>query len=180
MLYNVKRHAVVQPLDQSIRYIPLTQGKIAVVDAADFEALSHWNWFAMRSHPRRANCKWYAARRDEQKHWVTMHRMIIGALPGVLIDHRDGDGLNNRRTNIRIASPTGNAQNRRPRVGNTSGFKGVSWDSRAERWHVQIAINGKNTHVGHFDLKEDAARAYDVAALRHFGEFAYLNFPAKP
>jgi hypothetical protein len=161
------------------RLIHLTQGKSAVVDAADYERLSRWQWFA---HFDKKINKWYAMRSqriDGNLSYVYMHREIMGAAASEEVDHANGDGLDNRRSvNLRIATHRQNLANRGPQRNNTSGYKGVTWNKQLRRWCAQIHIAGKHLHLGVFDIAEDGARAYDTAAREHFGEFAYQNLTA--
>ena len=93
----------------------------------------------------------------------------------VQIDHADCDGLNNRRRNLRFADHSQNGQNTRRPSTNTSGFKGVCWHKRIRKWQAQIKLNGKKKHLDYFDTVEEAAAAYDKAAIELFGEFARPN-----
>ena len=105
---------------------------------------------------------------------VLMHRYLLQANPGERVDHQDGNGLNNRRENIRKATSSQNGMNARAQVGGSSKFKGV-W--RPTRWRAEIRVNYKTIHLGSFATEEEAAHAYDEAARRLFGEFARVNFP---
>lgn len=158
-----------------MKEIQLTQGKVAIVDDADYEWLSQWKW-----HARKDKTTWYARRNagnwPHQKA-VAMHREIIGAPDGVEVDHKDRDGLHNWRDNLRIATDSQNAANRGKFSSNTSGYKGVSWDSHAGKWKADMQANSQRISLGYFSDPSDAARAYDDAAIEHFGEFAQLNFP---
>ncbi|MBV8278501.1 MAG: HNH endonuclease [Verrucomicrobia bacterium] len=104
-----------------------------------------------------------------------MHRLIVNAPPGVQVDHVNGDGLDNRRANLRLASATQNAHNRKIRRDNTSGFKGVRFDQSSQRWDARITFQGKRYYLGLFVTAELAARTYDQAARRLFGDFARTN-----
>ncbi len=104
-----------------------------------------------------------------------MHQLLLP--DATIADHIDGDGLNNRRSNLRPASEAQNAAHARKGKNNTSGFKGVDQNGGRSSWRARILVNGKSLYLGRFSTKEEAARAYDAAALVHFGEFAILNFP---
>jgi hypothetical protein len=109
-----------------------------------------------------------------------MHREIAihaGLPDSPKYDHRDGNGLNNQRENLRPCTESQNSQNRRKSVGKTSKFKGVAWHIRKLRWIATLAHNGKRHYLGYFKTQQSAARAYDAVAREHFGEFAVLNFP---
>ena len=152
--------------------IPLTQGQVALVDAADFEWLNQWKW----SVSRQGRDKWRAVRWDgsQIRRAVLMHRMITAAAPGQTVDHINGDPLDNRRANLRIATQAEQNMNRRPSLSaKSSRFKGVCWHKGGKRW---MAIF-RRVYLGLYDREEDAALAYDRAALAFSPEFARLNFP---
>lgn len=157
-----------------IRQIVLSRGVCTMVDAADFNRVSEFNWSAMKSIH-----SWYAvrqARKGEGKGTIQLHRFLTDAGNGLYVDHRDRNGLNNLRSNLRVCTNQQNSTNTRPRPG-TSKFKGVSLDRRRGDWSAQVHVNGRKNHLGYFKSEEEAARAYDRAAAKHFGAFAYLNFP---
>lgn len=108
---------------------------------------------------------------------LLMHRFILSAAVGDEVDHRNGDGLDNRRGNLRHCTHRENLRNQRPQVGTSSGFKGVWWHRAGQKWAAGICVTGKRLHLGLFIDERAAARAYDAAALEHFGEFARPNFP---
>lgn len=154
-----------------MRVINLTQGKSAKVDDVDFDFLSQWKWSARQDHDRVD--RWYAVRTQGDQ-MILMHRLILE--PGELqVDHKNGDGLDNQRLNLRIATPTQNMQNR-PGWGGSSLFKGVYWSTHDQKWVMQIWVNKKCVKRRHLH-EMDAALQYDEFAKAHFGEFAYLNFP---
>lgn len=175
--YNAKPIVTfdVPTLPAGTRIIPLTQGKVTVVDEADYEELSRHEWHVIKSGQT-----WYAQRAehfpDGTKRSVIMHRAIMDAPDNVLVDHKNGDGLLNTRDNLRLATRSQNNSNAAPRAVNTSGYKGVSWYKRDKNWKAQIGANGKMHHLGYFATAEAAARVYDEAARHYFGEFAWLNF----
>jgi hypothetical protein len=157
------------------REIPLTQGKVALVDDEDYEWLSQYKWCVSRSNNR----KWYAETRINGK-LVYMHRMIMNAQPGETVDHRDGNVANNQRYNLRICTIAENLRNRgaSQRVGRYSRYKGVTMDKRNGKWMASIkSAEGRQIHLGYFTSELSAALAHDVAAKLYHGEFAWLNFP---
>lgn len=157
------------------REIPLTQGKVALVDDCDFEYLSQFNWFAHKN-----KFTWYAQRNSPRVNGkrtvIHMHREILQAPNAFKVDHRDDDGLNNQRGNIRLCTQGENIRNRRVSVTNTSGYKGVHWKTQNKKWAATIHIDGKSIHLGYFKSASDAALVYDAAAREHYGEFARLNY----
>jgi hypothetical protein len=164
-----------------MKLVPLSQGKVAMVDDADFAAVSEFNWFAYC--PGRPGL-FYAMRNAGHgrgnRRTQTMHRFICGLVPGdgFEVDHEDGDGLNNQRWNLRVCTHQENHRNLpKRRTTSTSRFKGVTWDAGKKRWLAQVYTGGRNRYIGRFDHEEQAAQAYDQAAREQFGEFARLNFP---
>jgi hypothetical protein len=145
----------------------------ARVDDDDFVWLSQWKWQAMLS-----DGKWYA-KRGTQKNYIKktllMHRVILGAPDGLFVDHKDHDGLNNQKHNIRTCTPRQNSVHMRPKP-HGSQFKGVTWHKRNARWQAQIRADGKRIYLGQFDSGVMAAQAYDAAAKKYHGEFALTNF----
>ena len=157
-----------------MKTIPLTQGKYAIVDDVDFEWLSQWKWCANKDRNT-----WYAVRtmhKDEKQIKIMMHREILGLKhgDGMDTDHKDGDGLNNRRENLRTATHAQNMYNQRIRKG-TSQFKSVHWNRCAAKWCAQIRVNNRLIYLGYFVSEIEAGLAYDMAAQKYFGEFAKLN-----
>lgn len=153
--------------------VPLFNGKIAHVDAEDFDRVMAHTWTA-RQAPN--SDRWYAIARIDGR-YTRLHRFILNAKPGELIDHEDRDGLNNRRSNLRHASDSQNAMNRKRDQRNRSGFKGVSWHAQTSKWRAVIAIEGCFISLGLHATPEQAARAYDDKAREVFGPYARLNFP---
>lgn len=170
------RPPVVQPEDASIRLIALTQGQVATVDAADYDWLMRWNWCA---HWNQWTKSYYARRRGDNGKLVGMHAQVLVTSDTLIPDHINGNTLDNRRVNLRLVSRSQNNQNRSISTRNRSGFKGVFRRRNRSVWLAQITEPGKKkrTHLGSFPSPEDAARAYDRAAEKHFGPFAKLNFP---
>jgi len=167
-----------------MKKILLTQGKVAKVDNADYKWLNQWKWYAHQiGHTFYAECKASIRKTGniaeyERKNEM-MHRLILGLQPGDKreIDHRDGNGINNQRNNLRICTHKQNGRSRRKQAVGTSKYKGVSWNYREHRWRSDIRVNGKLIYLGCFSSEKTAAKAYNKAALKHFGEFALLNTP---
>jgi hypothetical protein len=147
-------------------------GRVALVDDDDHELVSQHTWIALRT--RRPGV-FYAYSNTQ----VLMHRLILGC-PEFDADHIDGNGLNNQRHNLRLATRSQNLANMRPRAGGSSRFKGVHWDRVNGRWRAMIQVNGHMRAIGRYSTEEAAARAYDAAALAAWGEFACPNFPGRP
>lgn len=157
-------------IDGEVAYVPLTRGFFAVIDAADIPLVSDRLWAAIER-----GGKVYAGRsvwRSGTNKCELMHRVIIGAGVGDLVDHRNGDGLLNRRGNLRIASRSQNAMNASAHRDNTSGFKGVHWSKQHGKWKAEICAQGVRKHLGLFDAIEAASEAYRIAADRMHGQFA--------
>jgi len=153
--------------------IPLTQGQFAIVDPEDYEHLTQHKWYAHQDGK-----KYYAYRTIPfTKKRIAMHRQIMHAPKGLIVDHIDGDSLNNRKSNLRPCTRAQNGYNRRPSHKSRSGYKGVYWHKHHGKWHVRITKYGKTFYLGSFSDPIEAARTYDRKAEELFGEFAYLNFP---
>jgi hypothetical protein len=153
-----------------IRAIRLTHGKWALVDKVEYDWLIGFQWRAVRIRNT-----WYAHAYLLGGKGEFMHRMITGVGPDEQVDHRDGDGLNNRRANLRPTTRAMNQANRR-KVWSRTGYKGVRFDGERERpWRAYITVKGKQTTLGQYETAEEAARAYDRAAREQFGEFAKTN-----
>lgn len=146
----------------------------AVVDDADAPVVLGFKWYPLVKKNGRVYARANACKAGGKKATsVFMHRLVAGAGPGVQVDHLNRDGLDNRRVNLRLCGPEGNARNKKKQDGCESRFKGVSRGSRV--WRARITVCGRTQHLGVFDTEESAALAYDAAARRFFGEFARLN-----
>lgn len=158
-------------------FIELTQGKRAIVDQGDLKRLSRHKWFA---HAYRSTHRtyWYANTKLGGA-TIPMHRFILGAETGQLIDHLNGDGLDNRRGNLRFCNRSENSQNGpayspRPGACRKSSFRGVSWHRK--KWRAQIEKDRRDVYLGLFEDEAAAAKAYDTAARELYGEHAATNF----
>lgn len=154
--------------DPQVRRIPLGKGLFATVDAVDYDQLSKYRWRAIR-HGRNV----YAATRKNGR-TVYMHRMLMRPRKGYVVDHIDGNALNNRRCNLRVCTPAQNLANKAPR-GGTSQFVGVY--RYRDKWVAHVVCRGKHYYVGTFTDEVAAAKARDRKAYELHGQYAYLNFP---
>lgn len=165
--------------------IPLTRGQVTVVDDEDVD-LAQLKWYAFFAANYSGGGAHLAARKvsaDNGQQTTFLHRVVLARAIGRVLkrheypDHINRDPLDNRRSNLRLATRSENARNRNAQSNNVSGYKGVGWHKRSRKWRAFITLNRKQRHIGHFDKAEDAARAYDKAARELHGEFARLNFP---
>ena len=162
--------------------IPLTQGKVAIVDDEDYGVLSQFKWFAQTNHKGDI---WYARRYvyrgimngKVKLELVSMHRQILGLQKGDKTegDHQNGDGLDNRRENLRRGTGTQNRWNRHRRSQFSSRYKGVKWSASKGKWEVNIGYNTRRIYLGAFSDEAWAAVIYNLAAIIYHGEFASLN-----
>ena len=154
-----------------MKEIILTQGYVALVDDIDYERVNKYKWYVHKSGSKNVL---YARARICGKQ-ILMHRMILNLNKGQFTDHVSGDGLNNQKSNLRLCSITQNAQNKKSHKKSSSQFKGVSWRKKEKCWKSNIMVNGKAISLGYHRDEKEAAKAYNVAAIRYHGEFASLN-----
>ncbi len=152
--------------------IKLTQDKFALIDASDRELINQYEWWAWYT-----GHAWYAVSYIQNKS-QSMHRFIMGLKwkDGRCVDHINHNGLDNRRSNLRIATHSQNMHNIISKQG-SSQYKGVVFKSELRKWTAQIKVGNKIVHLGCFAQESDAAKMYDKIAIKEWGEFAYTNFP---
>lgn len=158
-----------------MKEIKLSQGKVALVDDEDYERLIPYGWYY--------NERYAKATINYKK--IYLHKFLIDCPKGMQIDHKDGNTLNNQKSNLRIATPAQNTRNRPGDKNSTSRFKGVSLRIQKDkrngkvylytRWAAYIQVDKKLKRIGAFKKEEDAAIAYNEAAKKYYGEFAKLN-----
>lgn len=166
--------------NDTIVLIPLTQGRFAIVDSIDADFVNQWKWCVANLHGY-----WYATRGinigNRKVIGISMHRLILERacnrtlLSTELCDHVNGNTLDNRRENLRIATKQQNKINSKTRNDNTSGYKGISWDKKHQKWRARIMIAGKSIHIGYFETREQAYAEYCNYAKTYHGEYARLD-----
>ncbi|OYY20902.1 MAG: hypothetical protein B7Y69_09295 [Sphingobacteriia bacterium 35-40-8] len=157
-------------IEGEVAYIQLTRGYEAVIDAADVPLVNSFNW-----HATVIGRSVYAGRTerllDGKRVTVLLHRFIMAAPDSLQVDHRNGDGLDNQRVNLRLATRAQNNRNRRMNATSTSGVKGVRWHKRRGKWFAAITLDGKQRHLGYFLNTAEAAAAYAAASAQFHGDF---------
>ncbi|MGA2324331.1 MAG: AP2 domain-containing protein [Sedimentisphaerales bacterium] len=157
------------------RKIYLDEGKWTILDPGDYYHFAGFKWCIGGYKD-----KYYAVRGQiigpADIKIVRLHRLIMNAPDGILVDHKNGDGLDNRRANLRLATHSQNQCNKRKKANTSSRFSGVYWDKAKRKWVARTKYQGKSIWLGVFDSEIDAARAFDEAAKKYHGEFARLNF----
>ncbi len=156
-------------IEGNVAYVPLTRGYEAMIDAYDVPLVEGFNWYALVNAwaVRAMRNIW----RDGIRETIYLHRVIMSAPQGAMVDHIDGNPLNNRKSNLRLATNAENQRNSKRRKDNTSGFKGVHLDKRKGLWRAQIKLNGTKRWLGYFGTPEEAHFAYCKASATIHGDF---------
>lgn len=158
-----------QPINL-FRKVPLSNGGFALVDAEDYDRIKHLPW-----HQHKRYAVYSTTHADGKRENGRLHRIIMKAPKGTLVDHKNGNRLDCRKDNLRLCNEAGNARNAGKRKDNTSGFKGVTFHKDTGKWQAAIRAGGNPKYLGLFDTPEAAAKVYDTACVKHHGEFAKNN-----
>lgn len=159
-----------------MKLIELTQSRVAIVDNEDFDWLSKWKWYYARN--RKSRKTGYVVRTDNNKHQqIRMHTVILKRYKCLecerQVDHINGCGCDNRKENLRSATPNTNGANKKRHSNNTSGNIGVRWHKLTGKWEARLFVNGKSNQLGLFVNKKDAIKVRRQAEIKYFGEYRY-------
>lgn len=170
-------------MDDKVIEIPLTLGKVALIDAADAPLVCAYKWTAMKIY-RRKREMFYARRsvlRGGKMKTILLHRFILDAPAGLEVDHKNGDGFDCRRANMRLATRSQNRANGQ-QINSSTGYRGVCFDGRkkSKPFYANLTFEHKTYRLGYFETAAEGAAAYDAKAREICGEFASLNFPPDP
>jgi len=164
---NKKRELIIK---QDHALIPLTQGKFAIIDLDDVDKVKNYNW-----HAQKIRNTYYAVRIENKKH-VYLHHIVIPKKLHYQTDHEDRNGLNCRKNNLRYCTHRQNILNQAKHVENTSSkFKGVCWSKWHKKWMAKIEVKRQQIYLGFYNSEVEAAKIYDQAVLKHFGDFGITN-----
>lgn len=158
-----------------MKLIPLTKGYFAKVDDEDYERVNKWKWYTHIVPAGNKRAVRNGRNKSNKRITIIMTRVILNYSGNEVIDHINGDSLDNRKSNLRICSQSENVLNRSINKKNTSGYKGVTWNEDCKKWRTQISFNKRKIYLGVYSDKIQAANVYNKAAIKFFGEFARLN-----
>lgn len=163
-----------------MKTIPVGSKLFAIVDDDDFKLICNYRWQFERGYAKAQvymgrGEKWQSEKYQYKYQHVYMHRLISNAQRGQVVDHANGNRLDNRKCNLRLCSSSENAKNVKGKSRKYSKYKGVTKIKNSDKWQAQITVNYKSVYLGLFAGELEAAQAYNIAALKHFGEFAQLN-----
>lgn len=163
-------------MNLSIPLKPFKYNKVTLVDESDFEYLSQFTWHILRTgYVIRRVYHGYTDKKQNKFDIILMHREIMKAPKGMEVDHINQDPLDNRRSNLRLATHKQNMQNRPMQRNNKSGYVGVAWKKDRNKWRAEVRTNGKSLHLGYFDDLQEAITCRDTRVKELHGEFAVLN-----
>lgn len=158
-----------------MKLLPLTQNRFAIIDDEDFDRVSQYKWqFDNYGYATRVKHISGSKKNRILQHF-SLHRTIMNCPKGKQVEHINGNSLDNRKENLRFSTQHQNSMNKGISKNNTSGFKGVCWNKRKNRWMVRLGFNYKELFLGYFDDLEEAVKIYNQNAIKYFGEFARLN-----
>ena len=158
-----------------MKEIQLTQGKVALVDDEDFEYLNQWKWQANKKKSKKFYA-WRGKKIDGRYRMIYLHRFLLKLTDKkIFVDHVNMDTLDNRKENLRICTHSQNQMNKNKNSRNSLGYKGITYDKRVNRYYASITLDKKTFYLGGYIDPIDAAKAYNKAAIKFFGEFAKLN-----
>lgn len=158
-----------------MREISLKNGRIAIIDDEDYEIVSQYRWYLLKGK----NTEYACHKKTENAislPTILMHRLVMNAPKGSQIDHINGDGLDNRKCNLRFCSHQENSRNSPKNWRGTSKYKGVGLCKRRKKWRARIKLNNKQVEIGCYNTEIEAATAYNMVALANFRQFARLNY----
>lgn len=158
-----------------MKKILLTQGQIALVDDEDFDFINQWKWYYEKKNRNNTGYAIRTVKINGKRKRLYMHRVLLKAPDGMEVDHKNMNGIDNRKENIRVCTCLENKRHYSVRRDNRTGIKGVSWDKRRQKYRVQISIKGKRLWLGTYNSLSDATTIYNEAARQYYKEFAYLN-----
>ena len=161
-----------------MKIINLPNGSEVIVDEKSFDELSKYKWYYNLGYAVRRATK--EEKENGSPNFIRMHRQLLNAPEGILVDHINRNRLDNRLENLRLCDKSKNAMNSEKILETIKGksssiYKGVYWAKDRNKWRATIKVSGKNIHIGSFDNEIEAAKAYNDYAIKHFGEFAFLN-----